>query len=96
MEENNNEVIKETGTNNVGKKNNGMALASFILGLVSLIIAGIPCGIAAVITGVTGLSKFNPETEKNKWMAIVGIIVGIIGAVSAALLVPYVLKNFNF
>ncbi len=96
MEENNNEVIKETGANNVGKKNNGMALASFILGIVSLIIAGIPCGIAAVITGVTALSKFNEETEKNKWMAIVGIVVGIIGAVSAALLVPYVLKNFNF
>ncbi len=94
MEENNNDVIKE-GTNNVGKKNNGFALASFILGIISLIIAGIPCGTAAVITGVMGLSKFNNETEKNKWMAIAGIIIGAIGAILAAILIPYVLKDFN-
>ena len=90
-----NEVIKETGTNNAGKKNNSLALASFILGLVCFIIAGIPLGTAAVITGIISLTKFNPETEKNKWMAIVGIILGITGAVIAAVLVPQVLKNLN-
>ena len=95
MEENNNEVIKETGTNNAGKKNNSLALASFILGLVCFIIAGIPLGTAAVITGIISLTKFNPETEKNKGMAIVGIILGITGAVIAAVLVPQVLKNLN-
>ena len=94
MEEENNEVINN-GTNNAKKKNNGMALASFILGIISLIIAGIPCGIAAVITGTTALKKFDEEKEKNKWMAIAGIIIGVIGAVTAAILIPFVLKNFN-
>lgn len=96
MEENN-EVIKnnDSSADKAGKKNNNMALTSFILGLVSLLIAGIPLGIAAVVTGSTALAKFNPETEKNKWMAIAGIIIGIIGAVSAAILIPQVLKDMK-
>ena len=95
----NNEVIREDGqvkNNNAGKKNNGLALASFVMGLVCYIIAGIPLGTAAVITGIVALTKFNPETEKNKWMAIVGIILGITGAVIAAMLVPQMLKMLNF
>ena len=95
----NNEVIREEGkvkNNNAGKKNNGLALASFVMGLVCYIIAGIPLGTAAVITGIVALTKFNPETEKNKWMAIVGIILGITGAVIAAILVPQMLKTLNF
>ena len=95
----NNEVIREDGqvkNNNAGKKNNGLALASFVMGLVCYIIAGIPLGTAAVITGIVALTKFNPETEKNKWMAIVGIILGITGAVIAVMLVPQMLKTLNF
>ena len=95
----NNEVIREDGqvkNNNAGKKNNGLALASFVMGLVCYIIAGIPLGTAAVITGIVALTKFNPETEKNKWMAIVGIILGITGVVIAAMLVPQMLKMLNF
>lgn len=85
MEENN----QETKT---AKKNNGIALASFILSLIGLIVAGIPCGIAAVITGITALSKFDSETQKNKWMAIFGIVLGILDAVVVTVLLPYILK----
>ncbi|MBR1654735.1 MAG: DUF4190 domain-containing protein [Clostridia bacterium] len=92
--EDNNEVINN-GTNTVEKKINGSALASFILGIISLIIAGIPCGTAAVITGIIGLTKFDEEKENNKWMAIAGIILGVIGAVAAIILIPFVLKEFN-
>lgn len=91
MEDNN--PIQEPNSSNVGqngnynqmnnqiKKVNQLALVSFIFSLVGLIIAGIPCGIVATITGIIGLVKFNPNTEKFKWMAIVGLIVGIVDIV---------------
>ena len=58
MEENNEQIPVE-------KRFNNYALASFILSLVGLLVAGIPCGIAAFVTGILGLVKFNPEKEKN-------------------------------
>lgn len=88
MEEENN-PIKEVGAKTVeekaskteqtmtAKKMNTSALMSFIFSLVGLFIAGIPCGLVAIVTGIIGLTKFNSETEKGKWMAIVGLIVGI-------------------
>jgi uncharacterized membrane protein HdeD (DUF308 family) len=94
----NNEVIREEGrmkNDNTGKKNNGLALASFIMGLLCFIVAGIPLGTAAVITGIISLTKFNPETEKNKWMGIVGIILGILGAVAAIVVLPMMLSSLN-
>lgn len=90
MDENNN-PIQETGANqnpagnNGVKKVNTMALLSFIFSLVGLIVAGLPCGIVAVITGIVGLVKFKPETEKCKWMAIVGIILGAIDVVAVVI-----------
>ena len=78
------------------KKKNTSALASFILSLVGLIIAGIPCGIAAIITGITGITKFNPETENNKWMAIFGIVLGIIDVVLVAMSLTSIMENLGF
>ena len=95
MEENNNDVIKEPGNTSIGKKNNGKALASFILSLVGILIAGIPCGIAAIITGVLGITKFNAETEKNKWMAIFGIILGAIDIILVITILPKVYKDLG-
>ena len=78
------------------KKMNGACLASFILALVGIIVAGIPCGIAAIISGGIGLSKFNPETQKNnKWMAIIGIIVGIIDIVVVIVALPSIFKQLG-
>lgn len=88
MEENNTQMPAQ-------KVNNKLALSSFILSLVGLLIAGIPCGIAALITGVMGLTKFNPETEKNKWMAIFGIVVGIIDAVLVITILPTIYRELG-
>lgn len=78
------------------KKMNPQAVASFVLALVGLIVAGIPCGIAAVITGILGITKFNPETQKNnKWMAIVGIVLGAIDVILVAIALPTMLKNLG-
>ena len=92
MEENNN-PIQEPGvkkeeytaqtTQNVGqRKQNSMALTSFILSLVGLIVAGLPCGIVAIITGIIGLVKFDATKEKGKGFAIAGLIVGVIDVVA--------------
>lgn len=79
----------------VQKKANPMCLASFVLSLVGLLIAGIPCGVAAVITGILGLVKFDSETQKFKWMAIVGLIVGIADVILVAIALPGIIQNLN-
>lgn len=78
------------------KKMNSACTASFILALVGLLIAGIPCGIAAIVSGGIGLSKFNPETQKNnKWMAIVGIILGAADIILVIAALPTILANLG-
>lgn len=88
MEENNEQIP-------VVKKISGPALASFICSLVGLIIAGIPCGIAAVVTGILGIAKFKPETQKCRWMAIFGLILGIIDVVLVAIALPAIYKQLG-
>ena len=84
--------MDQENSNSVEKKNNGLALASFILSLVGLVIAGIPCGILSIIFGGISMVKFNPDTQKNKWMAIVGLILGIVDIVATILVLPMVYK----
>ena len=88
MEENNQQLPG-------AKKRNNMALTSFILSLVGLLVAGIPCGIASLITGILALTKFNPETENNKWMAIFGIAVGVIDIIAVVLILPAVFETLG-
>jgi len=79
----------------IQKKANPMCLASFILSLVGLLIAGIPCGIAAVITGIMGIVKFDAENHKFKWMGIVGIIIGIADVILVAIALPGIIQNMG-
>ena len=89
MEENNEQMP-------IQKKMNPQALASFILALVGLLVAGIPCGIAALVTGILGLTKFNPETQKNnKWMAIVGIILGAADVIVVLASLPAIISKLG-
>lgn len=83
------EVINTNSNMNYDKSlqkiNNSFALASFICSMVGLLIFGIPCGVAAIVTGILGLVKFDSEKEKNKWMAIVGLVVGIFDFIIVAM-----------
>ncbi len=80
------EVVNQNeNTQNMQKINNSFALASFICSMVGLLIFGIPCGVAAIVTGILGLVKFDSEKEKNKWMAIVGLVVGIFDFIIVAM-----------
>lgn len=56
--------------------NNGMATASFVIALVSLVCCMYPMGILALIFGAIALSKYPVSPFRNRWMAITGIVVG--------------------
>jgi hypothetical protein len=64
------------------KKLNTMALIGFIVGLISLLLnfVGIMGIIACIFSGV-GIGNFNPKTENNKWMAIIGLLCGIFSVI---------------
>ncbi len=78
--------------NKSGKKLNICALISFIFSLIGIVIAGLPCGIVAAITGIIGLVGFKSETENNRWMAIFGLCAGIIEIV---IMVIYMMELSN-
>ena len=68
------------------QQSNGPSIAALVLGILTLTLfwiwfIAVPLGIAAIITGLIGLSK------GGKGMAISGLITGIIGLVLAILLV---------
>ena len=64
------------------KKNNGMAIAGFVVGLVSLIILPLPAGITATILSAVGLTQINKDPKQGgKGMAIAGLVLGIISIV---------------
>ncbi|GHT91380.1 protein kinase [Spirochaetia bacterium] len=68
------------------KKLNTMALIGFILGLISLLLSFIGIvGILACVFSGLGLGKFNSAAENNKWMAIVGLILGGFGIILACI-----------
>lgn len=69
---------QEVKTPEVELKFNGVAIASFVCSLVGIFYFTFPCGIAALITGIIGVVKFDKNKEKGKWMATVGIILGAI------------------
>ena len=93
MDENNNPIQEpgvkteertttETTQNTGTRKTSAMALVSFIFSIVGLIIAALPCGIVALITGIIGVAKFNPAKDSGKGLAIAGIIIGIVDIIA--------------
>lgn len=67
------------------KKVNTCCLLSFIFSLVALFIFGIPLGIAAIVLGIIGIAKFKNDSEKFRWMGIVGLCIGLLDVISVSL-----------
>ena len=67
------------------RKQNAMALTSFIIALVGLLVAGLPCGIVAVVLGIVGLVKFDATKDKGKGFAIAGLVIGVIDVIAVVL-----------
>ncbi|NEN24179.1 DUF4190 domain-containing protein [Cryomorpha ignava] len=60
-----------------------VSLLSFIFGVLSLFILGIPFGIAAVVLGIIGIVQVekNRDIYKGQGFAIAGLIIGLISVV---------------
>ncbi|WP_088257600.1 DUF4190 domain-containing protein [Fimbriiglobus ruber] len=63
----------------VEKSNNPVAIVGFLLGLLSVFLyaIGIIPILAIVFSGI-GLATFNSETQKNKWVAGLGLALGVV------------------
>ena len=57
---------------------NGLALVSFICSIVGTVVLRFPCGTVSILMGILAIVRFDEENEKGKWMAVVGLILGIL------------------
>lgn len=78
----------------VTTKKNGLAIASLVVGIVSLIpvislgnIFGLLEGIIAVILGFIGASQIKKLSQGGKGIAVAGIILGFVGIVGFVLVI---------
>lgn len=76
-------IMEEKNDNNVNvvKKMNVCGLISFIFSLIGIIVAGLPCGIIATITGIVGIATFKKEEQKGRGFAIAGLVIGILDVI---------------
>jgi hypothetical protein len=63
-------------------RRNGVGIAALAVGLVSLVVAGLILGTVAIVLGTIGINRANRGQATNKWMAMVGVGLGIAGVVS--------------
>lgn len=68
------------------KKFSGKAIAGFVLSLVGLLVAAIPCGILGLV--FSSISFKETESEKRgRGMAIAGLVISIVDIVSGIYLI---------
>lgn len=77
--ESDNELINET--ENISQTMSGLSIAGFVVSLVGLLIAAIPCGIAGSILSFLGLNDVQKRERKGYGFAITGVIVSIVDIV---------------
>ena len=66
------------------KQNNGFAATSFGFGIASVFLYQIGIlPLIGIVLGVIGLSTFKEATQKNKWMAITGLVLGVVFLIMA-------------
>lgn len=82
-------------TINESQKTSKLAVASLVLGILSIPLFFLKLGIIAVILGVISLFMLKNPLLRGKWLAIVGILCGVIGMALA--LIPFsTFWNFAF
>ncbi|MCX6719871.1 MAG: DUF4190 domain-containing protein [Candidatus Staskawiczbacteria bacterium] len=78
---------------NKSQKTSKLAVATLVLGILSIPLFFFKLGIIAVILGVISLFRLKNPLLKGKWFAIVGILCGIMGMI--LVLIPFS-TFFNF
>jgi Domain of unknown function (DUF4190) len=98
------------------RKYNGLAIASFVLGMVTIIFpiisayyliaanggpgylqsifCGVPVALASISTGSVSLVQIRRQNQSGAWMAVVGMVVGILSfgimcIMAADLIIPF-------
>lgn len=61
-------------------RNEGMATASLILGIVSFVMCGIATGIPAIITGHMALGRIRASGARGRELAIIGLCLGYVSS----------------
>jgi len=84
----------------VGQRTNGLAVASLVLGILSLPLCwllGIPA-LLAIIFGAVGLKQINqqPAASGGRGLAIAGLVLGIVSLVIFVLLIALGNNGFRF
>jgi len=69
-------------------KSNGFGIASFVLGIAGLFIAGIPLGLLAIIFGAIGMNK-------NQRLSKAGFVLGVVDVVLGAIFAVLMAINFS-
>jgi hypothetical protein len=65
-----------------GGGTNGLAIASLILGILSMVCLGLLAGIPAVICGHMALGRIKASGQGGRGLAIVGLVLGYISIVA--------------
>lgn len=79
MEEEKEVMKEENGAASSNGNGKGLAIASMVLGIVGLIVFGLPCGILAIIFSIVSKKK------AKSGMATAGLVLGIIDIAGWAL-----------
>ncbi len=67
----------QINVNNGESKTNGLAIASFVISLVGLLIFGLYCGLISLVMGIVALNHIAAfPNEKGKGLAIAGTVIG--------------------
>jgi hypothetical protein len=59
-----------------------MGIAALVVGLISLVFAGLILGAVAIILGWIGLNRVKKGQATNQVMAMTGVVLGMAGVVS--------------
>jgi len=85
-------IAKNTHQSNAGHatagqgETDGFAIAGFVIGLVSLFIAGIPLGIVAIVFSIIATGRIKKNGSKGRGFAIAGLVLGLVGVIGAIVL----------
>ncbi len=88
--------VSKTGNNENVVENNKLALAGFIVSIISCILpfAGIIGMIGAILSGI-GLFQITNGNEKRKGLAIAGLIIGILRVIYGFYIIINLNNSFN-
>jgi hypothetical protein len=86
------QVAEPVGVNMPPDKASGMAITALVLGILGLCCCGFVAGIPALVIGFMERGKINrgEASAKGMWMAIVGIVLGIISSILGCLQVIWI------